>query len=224
MATTAEKLEMRPNAQVESFTTANGAWLVAVDYDQHAERPRCEHEQFGTIYTFDRYGELSAYADSWAESDYRSRIDSTTASDFAKEADAHELFMASFAENDVVLPVYKYEHSGVALSTQPFTCSWDSGQIGIIAMSADEVRKRYNVKRISKKLRQRVERELSAEIALLSQWADGEVYEFCVYHWDKNDCCYGLRDIWGDIYSKDYKLQPIAQDLLAEYGVTEPVS
>lgn len=32
----------------------------------------------------------------------------------------------------VVLPVYLYEHSGMHMSTSPFSCSWDSGQVGWI--------------------------------------------------------------------------------------------
>ena len=32
-------------------------------------------------------------------------------------------------------PVYMYEHSGIALSTSPFSCRWDSGQIGFIYVS-----------------------------------------------------------------------------------------
>ena len=29
-------------------------------------------------------------------------------------------------------PLYLYDHSGLAISTKPFSCPWDSGQIGVI--------------------------------------------------------------------------------------------
>ena len=32
----------------------------------------------------------------------------------------------------VILPIYMYDHSGVAYSTEPFSCPWDSGQVGFI--------------------------------------------------------------------------------------------
>lgn len=32
----------------------------------------------------------------------------------------------------VILPIYMYEHSGIALSTGKFSCSWDSGLLGVI--------------------------------------------------------------------------------------------
>ena len=33
-----------------------------------------------------------------------------------------------------VLPVYLYDHSGLCLSTSPFSCPWDSGQVGFVAI------------------------------------------------------------------------------------------
>lgn len=30
----------------------------------------------------------------------------------------------------VVVPVYLYDHSGITISTTPFSCPWDSGQVG----------------------------------------------------------------------------------------------
>jgi hypothetical protein len=38
----------------------------------------------------------------------------------------------SVTQNALVLPVYMYDHSGITLSTKPFSCTWDSGQVGII--------------------------------------------------------------------------------------------
>ena len=34
--------------------------------------------------------------------------------------------------DDIVLPVYMYDHSGLTISTRPFSCHWDSGQLGFI--------------------------------------------------------------------------------------------
>lgn len=31
-----------------------------------------------------------------------------------------------------VLPVYLYDHSGITVSTKPFSCPWDSGRVGAI--------------------------------------------------------------------------------------------
>ena len=35
--------------------------------------------------------------------------------------------------DDVIkLPLYLYDHSGITMSTSPFSCPWDSGQVGFI--------------------------------------------------------------------------------------------
>lgn len=35
-------------------------------------------------------------------------------------------------EHYIILPVYAYVHSGMTISTSPFSCPWDSGQAGFI--------------------------------------------------------------------------------------------
>lgn len=35
----------------------------------------------------------------------------------------------------VMYPVYMYDHSGLALSLTPFSCPWDSGQVGFVFVS-----------------------------------------------------------------------------------------
>lgn len=36
-----------------------------------------------------------------------------------------------------ILPLYMYDHGGVRLSTGPFSCPWDSGQVGVIWTEGD---------------------------------------------------------------------------------------
>ncbi len=35
------------------------------------------------------------------------------------------------------LPLYLYDHSGITMSTSPFGCRWDSGQVGYIYVAKD---------------------------------------------------------------------------------------
>jgi len=72
------------------------------------------------------------------------------------------------------LPVYRYEHGGVAFNTTGFHCPGDSGQTGYIYVSRSDVRKEYGVKRIAPKLRSKIELILKAEVEIFSQWANGE--------------------------------------------------
>ena len=51
----------------------------------------------------------------------------------------------------VILPLYLYDHSGITISTEPFSCNWDSGQIGWAFVSKETVRKELDYKRIPKR-------------------------------------------------------------------------
>lgn len=97
-------------------------------------------------------------------------------------------------EDMVYLPVYAYIHSGVALNTTGFSCPWDSGMSGIIAVSKDDIRKEFNVKRITKSVMDKVNNLLKCEVDTFSKYLNGEVYGFEVVDESGNivDSCYGF--------------------------------
>lgn len=45
---------------------------------------------------------------------------------------------------EVIYPLYLYDHSGITISTSPFSCQWDSGQVGWIYITKDDV-KEYGI-------------------------------------------------------------------------------
>jgi hypothetical protein len=68
------------------------------------------------------------------------------------------------------LPIYMYEHGGIAVSTKPFSCRWDSGQIGFIFVSKEKLRKEYGVKRITASLVSKATCRLITEVELYNQY------------------------------------------------------
>lgn len=70
----------------------------------------------------------------------------------------------------VCLPIYMYDHSGISLSTKPFSCPWDSGQVGFIFVSKEKLRKEYGVKRVTASLVSKAERILIAEVEEYNQY------------------------------------------------------
>lgn len=70
----------------------------------------------------------------------------------------------------VCLPVYMYEHGGIAVSTKPFSCPWDSGRIGFIFVSKEKLRKKYRVKRVTASLVAKAVRILEAEVEEYNQY------------------------------------------------------
>ena len=96
----------------------------------------------------------------------------------------------------VILPLYLYDHSGITMNTTGFSCLWDSGQVGFVFVSKNDVRKEYGVKRISKKLREKVTKLLIGEVETYDKYLTGDVYGYEVT--DENDnlieSCWGYYD------------------------------
>ena len=106
----------------------------------------------------------------------------------------NEDFQEWLKENKcVVLPLFLYDHSGITMNTGGFSCQWDSGQVGWIYVTEENIKKEYSVKRISKKLRERVREYLRAEVKTYDQFLTGEVYGYVVE--ETNDSCWGFYDI-----------------------------
>lgn len=95
------------------------------------------------------------------------------------------------------LPVFGYDHGGITINTVGYSCHWDSGQLGIIFISKADIRKEYSVKRISKKLEQKVYDIMRGEVKTYDDYLTGNVYGFIIE--DKQgetvDSCFGY---YGD--------------------------
>lgn len=101
----------------------------------------------------------------------------------------------------IILPLYLYDHSGITISTGPFSCPWDSGQIGYIYISIENILKEFNRKKMSKKLKQKAIDLLRGEVNAYDDYLTGNVYGYTIEPTDKNksiecdDSCWGF---YGD--------------------------
>jgi len=98
----------------------------------------------------------------------------------------------------IILPLYLYDHSGLSISTTPFSCRWDSGQVGFIFISKQKIREEYSVKRITKKLIEKVESYLINEVETYNQYLSGDVYKLEIIDDDDE-----VVDFSGTFYSKE---------------------
>lgn len=55
-----------------------------------------------------------------------------------------EIIEISENQDNLCLPLYLYDHSGITMSTKSFNCPWDSGQVGIIYMTNKEIQEEFN--------------------------------------------------------------------------------
>ena len=98
----------------------------------------------------------------------------------------------------VILPVYLYDHSGLAMNTTGFHCPWDSGQIGFIYVTLTDIRKEYSATRVSAKLREQAAIYLRNEVQTFSDYISGAVYGYVVEKEDEEiDSCWGFIGDYG---------------------------
>lgn len=107
-----------------------------------------------------------------------------------------EMERAIIKDNDVavILPLYLYDHSGITMSTRPFSCPWDSGQVGFIYISKAKLREEYSRQRVTEKLKKRAKRVLENEVEVYDQYLRGDIYGFRITNIKTDedvDSCWG---------------------------------
>ena len=162
----------------KTFTLSNGKTINIV-YDTNPESPR-EWDNLGTMVCFHNRYNLGD------EHSYRS-------DDFDSWDELKKQIVSDEGEC-IFLPLYLYNHSGITMRTTSFSCRWDSGQVGLIYISKKKVREEYGVKRITKKLLDRVLGYLIGEVETYDQYLRGDVYGFELLDSEGNkiDSCYGF--------------------------------
>lgn len=83
-------------------------------------------------------------------------------------------------DNIIQLPVYMYDHSGITISTEPFSCPWDSGQIGVIYETKKSIREEFGVKRVTNKLIKTIEDRLRLEVDEYDHYCTGQIFSYTV--------------------------------------------
>ena len=99
--------------------------------------------------------------------------------------------------DEIGLKVWAYDHSGIvyrAAETNPFHCPWDSGLAGIIYCSRAKARDWLGVARLTCGDVGRVRSILADEVALYSEWVNGEVCGYRVLDpaGEEIDACWGF--------------------------------
>lgn len=167
---------------------------ISVCYDECAESPR-EWDNLCVIHVAHRnYG--------FGDENYS---DNESIQEARREAKAN---------GDIILPLYMYDHSGITISTSPFSCRWDSGQVGFVQIPKEKVLEEFSAKIFHKKLKEKVIELAQGEVETLDKYLRGEVYGFIV---DKNgDSCWGYYSIEDAMQEAEYSI-----DCTIEYNKKE---
>ena len=94
----------------------------------------------------------------------------------------------------VILPLYLYDHSGITIRTTPFSCRWDSGQIGFVWITKETAKKELGIKYFTKKALQRVKDLIKAEVSTYDDYLTGNVYGYEIVKPDNDNV---IESCWG---------------------------
>ena len=147
-----------PSKTFRGTSAAGQHWVLEIIHDQDAESPRDTQENLGTlIYAHRRYVLGDERITQGSMNDYLEH----------KGLDPDKI---------VSLPVYLYDHSGLAMSTKPFGDPWDSGCVGAIFATFDKIDAEFG--NHSEETLERVRDVLRAEISEMHEYLSGETYGF----------------------------------------------
>lgn len=96
-------------------------------------------------------------------------------------------------DTHIILPLYLYDHGAIELSTTPYQCPWDSGQIGIIAVSKKKAKKEFEWKRLTKERINKVKSCLEGEVDVYNAYIMGDTYGLIIKD-DRNEV---VETTWG---------------------------
>ena len=179
----------------QSFNLPNNR-VLKVQYDSSPESPR-EWDNLTKIIAFGSYSHLG-------------EKHGINANDF-DGWDENKAGVMKEYDVAIIEPLYMYSHSGQTISTSSFSCKWDSGQLGWIIITKEDLRNNWSLKRISKKYRLMAQDILEAEVRTLDQYIRGDVFGFDIEDEDENseDSCWGF-------YGSDIKVNGILDHLCEE--------
>ena len=106
----------------------------------------------------------------------------------------------------VILPVYLYDHSGITVSTSPYSCPWDSGQIGWTYCTPEMLRQEFG--ELTPENTENAKGLLAAEVEQYDLYLRGEVYGYTL----EEDGC-EVDSCWGFYGEYPEVLNSIAGDL-----------
>lgn len=103
-----------------------------------------------------------------------------TLGDLQPKGDPQEWYDAHVPKGAIVLPLYLLDHSGLRIKIGSFHDPWDSGQVGWIYVTREDVLKEYDRKALSEKVRRRVEDQLRAEVTIYDAYLSGNVLRYAI--------------------------------------------
>ena len=138
---------------------------LKIEQDDDPMNPRTEWDNITTMVCFHNRYNLGD------KTDYKSsNFDSWTELKEQIESD-HKVLM--------IKPLYLYDHSGITISTSPFGCNFDSGQIGWVFIN--EKQWKLMMGEDTNINDEKLNDIIDSDIKTYDQYLTGEVYSYSIY-------------------------------------------
>ncbi len=189
-------------------TYEQDGYTVKLFYDDQIEDPRTTWSHAATMVCSHRHyclGDEQATWDEWVAEQldryfpeemvhHYYLANSDNPSDWTKADAYYKRLIARLDEVMEIMPLYLYEHSGITISTTPFYYVGDSGQVGVIYMTREQILARFGGKLLTEKKRRQARALMMDEVDEYNQYLTGDVYGYIVTDPNENevDSCWGL--------------------------------
>lgn len=148
-------------------------YVFSIYQDENAINPREDFDQFGTIAYCHRRYKLGE-----------------------EKLDAEEMIELANRKDIVSLPVYLSDHGGITISCKPFSCPWDSGQVGIIYATHEKIKKEYD--EVNEETIKKAINIMISEIEAFNCYLVGDVYGYELTRIDTCPHCHEERIVYID--------------------------
>jgi hypothetical protein len=167
-------------------TYENEKLKLEIIQDSSPESPRESFDNFGTMVCWHLRHDLGDKQPKINQFDWMNYIVG-----MGNEEDT-VIVWATIRSRFIILPLYLYDHSGITMSTKPFDCQWDSGQVVWI----------YCEKGKEGMTDEQLIKYLEGEVETYDQYLRGDVYGFRAYTKTKCSKCGHIEEedidsCWG---------------------------
>ena len=152
---------------IRTYKEKNGTKIIKVYQDEGDFSPR----------DWDNLGRMVCFHNRYALGD-KTDLKSERFSNFGDL----KSYLIEHEKAKVILPIYMYDHSGITVKTSPFGDCWDSGQIGYIYATEEDMKKECSNEKKAREI-------LLSEVDAYDKYLRGDVYAVCLYESKKCKSC-----------------------------------
>ena len=203
---------------MDVFEETRGSVRLEIWRDENPESPRNTEYDLGKMICFHRrysFGDKHDYSspDDFIHGLLTEHFGSEDKADkYERECENYDADPKNILyENNVILPIYLYDHSGVSISTTTFTgravhADWDSGQIGWIYADKESVIREYG--EWTDESVNKAKKALAAEVKTYDDYLSGETYFYEIHDEMTNELVAGGAWI-GNMESLKNEVRPL---------------